>query len=139
MTSVAREERISLIPCLNKLLRLGESRESLKKQKTRDAAKQSLWTLLAVPLYSLVMIGVYLLKEWRLYVLPDMTESVKAMARQNYFNWIRGRFFLQDLVYHGNYMLQVAVLTALLFAAAQIVINKKLDFNNANYIDTERR
>lgn len=127
MTSVAREERASLAPIVKKLKGLGESDESLKKQKSADSSRQSMWVLLAIPLYSVAIVAAYLIGKWKSYIPEEMAERAKEALRQNYLNWLHSRFFVRDLAYEGNYILQVTVLCALLFCFALFIINRRID------------
>lgn len=91
---------------------------------------QSLWNLLAILLYSAVVIGAFIINTWIGYHGEGViTESAKAVAKQNFINALHSRFFMSELAYTGNYVVQVTVITALLFCIALYLINRKLDMD----------
>ncbi|MBO6061061.1 MAG: hypothetical protein J6P98_02955, partial [Clostridia bacterium] len=92
-----------------------------------DSTRQSMWVLLAMPLYSVAVVAAYLIGKWKSYIPEEMAERAKEALRQNYLNWLHSRFFVRDLAYEGNYILQVTVLCALLFCFALFIINRRID------------
>ena len=132
MSTVAREERITLAPKVNELKKLGADEAALKKQKRRDAAKQSLWALLAIPVYLIAVGGGYLLKTWGDFKTGHGPINYLATPKANLMAWLKSTLFRQELAYEGNCTLQVTVIVALLFCIALYYVNRKLDASNNN-------
>jgi hypothetical protein len=75
------------------------------------------------------MIGAEMLREWKLCKTWAENPYEVRTAKQMFIGWLRSRNFKYDLLYEGNYALQLTVIVALLFAAALYLINRKLGKN----------
>ena len=126
MRTAAREERITLAPKVTELTKLGADEALLKKQKRVDAAKQSLWALLAIPTYLVTVGGRCLLKTWGEFKAGHGPVNYLGTAKANLMAWLHSSLFGQTLAYSGNCTLQVTVIIALLFCLALYFINRRL-------------
>lgn len=119
MGCAAREDRIGLAPKAGALHRAGTGVSSLKKQKSADAAKQSAWVLLSVPVF-LLLYGLYNMK----YHQPIGEKTFLTMLT-SYFRSVRDS--AMEVV---KWSLPGVLIMLLILVVLMWLLNRKLEMND---------
>lgn len=138
MCTVASEEGRRHLLIMKDLAALGAAREDLCREKKSDAAKQSLCTLLTVPIYTFISGGLFVLRQYKDCIDPDRFRMTPSEAIKSIWGSIATPNGRELLLNSGNCAIQVTVIVALLFFIVLYLINRKLDYKGRDFIEIGR-